>query len=190
MLILAPRGYRGHSRDWIVTLENTPSGSALMSPVATGAGCLASTFKPRLRRRQGPPSGMVLLLVADVVRFWKDTHAGLAARDQTCHPPLRGLVSPQNVDLSACSKGSIQQRIGQNAFGLVYKSVHTTCPKITGRVLIMALGGSRGHSKDWTATLENGHSPLALMGAVATRGGALPQPKAGLKSGGKDSPRG
>ena len=34
-------------------------------------------------------------------------------------------------------------------------------------------GGSRGHSKDWTVTLENGPSPSALRGAVATVRGGL-----------------
>ena len=32
---------------------------------------------------------MVLLMVADVVRLSQVTHAGLAARDPTCHPPLQ-----------------------------------------------------------------------------------------------------
>ena len=32
--------------------------------------------------------GMVLLMGADVVRLSQVTHAGLAARDPTCHPPL------------------------------------------------------------------------------------------------------
>ena len=59
----------------------------------------------------------------------------------------------------------------QNAFGPVHKSLHTKCPKITHEVLILAPGGSRGHSKDWTATLENGPSPSALRGSVATVGG-------------------
>ena len=76
----------------------------------------------------------------------------------------------------------------QNAFGPVHKNLHTTCPKITHGVLILAHGGSKGHTKDWTATLENGPSPSALMGAVATGEGALPQPKAGLKSGGNAPP--
>ena len=62
-----------------------------------------------------------------------------------------------------------------NAFGLVHKSLHTTCPKITHGVLVLAPGGSRGQSKDWTVTLENGPSPSALRGVVATvRGGGLP----------------
>ena len=52
---------------------------------------------------------MVLLVVADVVLFSQVTHEGLAARDTTCHPPLRGLVSPQNVELPACTKGYIQR---------------------------------------------------------------------------------
>ena len=118
------------------------------------------------------------LNVLYVVQLSHVTHAGLAARDPTCRTPLQGLVSPQNVELSACTKGSIKQRMVQNAFGLVHKSLHTTCPKITHGVLILALGESRGHRKDWTATLENGPSPSALRGAVATVGGALPQPKA------------
>ena len=63
-------------------------------------GGLASAFKPCLRLRQAPHSGMVLLMVADVVRLSQVTHAGLAARDPTCHPPLRGLVSPQNESVT------------------------------------------------------------------------------------------
>ena len=62
----------------------------------------------------------------------------------------------------------------QNAFGPVHKSPQTTCLKITHRVLIWAPGGSRGKTKDLTVTLENGPSPSALRGAVATVGGALP----------------
>ena len=124
VLNLAPRGSRGHSRDWTwtATLENEPSPSALIGAVATVGGCLASAFKLHLRLRQGPPSGMVLLVVADVVRFSQITHEGLAARDPTCHPPLRGLVSPQNVEMSECTKGSIKQRMVQNGFGPVHKT--------------------------------------------------------------------
>ena len=186
--ILAPGGSGGHGRDWTATLENRPSPSALLGAITTVWGCLASTSEPRLRLRQGPPSGMVLLVVADVVRLSQITDAGLGAREPNCHP-LRGLVSPQNVELPACTKGSIKQRMVQNAFGPMHKSLHTTCPEITHGVLILGPGDSRGHSKDWTVTLENGPSPSALMGTVATGGGPLPQPKAGLKSGGKDSPR-
>ena len=58
VLILAPGGSRGHSKDWTVTLENGPSPSALRGAVATVGGGLASAFKPRLRLRQGPPSGI------------------------------------------------------------------------------------------------------------------------------------
>ena len=112
-------------------------------------------------------------MVADVVRLSQVTEPGLAVRDPTYHPPLRGLVSPQNEELLACTKGSIEQRMVQNAFAPVHKSLHTTCPKITHRVLSLAPGGSRGHSKDWTVTLENGPSPSALTGVAATvRGGA------------------
>ena len=64
---------------------------------------IASAFKPRLRLRQGPPSGMVLLMVADVLWLSQVTHAGLAT----------------------------------NAFGPVHKSLHTTCLKITHRVLCL-----------------------------------------------------
>ena len=173
VLILALGGSSGHSKDWNVTLENGPSPSALRGALATVGGGLASAYKPRLRLRQGPSSGMVLLMVANVVRLSQVTHAGLAARDSTCHPPLQGLVSPQNPALSACTEGSIQQRMVQNAFGPLHKSLHTTCPKITHGVLILALGGSRGHSKDWNVTLENGPSPSALRGALATVGGGL-----------------
>ena len=173
VLILALGGSRGHSKDWNVTLENGPSPSALRGGLATVGWGLASAYKPHLRLRQGPSSGMVLLMVANVVRLSQVTHAGLAARDSTCHPPLRGLVSPQNVALSACTRGSIQQRMVQNVFGPLHKSLHTTCPKITHGVLILALGGSRGHSKDWNVTLENRPSPSALRGAVVTVGGGL-----------------
>ena len=173
VLIFAAWGSRGHSTDWTVTLEDRSSPSALMGAVASVGGCLASASKPHLRLQQGPASGMVLLLVAGVVFFSQVTHEGLAARDPTCHPPLRGLVSPQNVELSGCTKGSMKQRMVQNAFGPVHKSLHTTCPKITHRVLILAPWGSRSHSKHWTVTLENGPSPSALMGAIATIGGCL-----------------
>ena len=54
------------------------------------------------------------------------------------NPALRGLVSPQNVELSACTKGSIKQRMPQNAFGPVHKSLHTTRRNITHGVLILA----------------------------------------------------
>ena len=43
-------------------------------------------------------------------------------------------MSLQNVELSACTKDSIKQRMVQNAFGLVRKSLHTTCPKITAAI--------------------------------------------------------
>ena len=88
------------------------------------------------------------------------------------HPPLQGLVSPQNVELSACTKGSIKQRMVQNACGLVHKSLHNTCPKITHGVLILALGGSRGHSK----SLVNRHmhsAPLPGAGRALTGVGGL-----------------
>ena len=171
VLILAPGGSTGYSKDWTVTLENGPSPSALRGAIATIG--LASAFKPRLRLRQSPPSGMVLLMVADVVRLPHVTHAGLAARDPTCRPPLQGVVSPQKVELLAGTKDSIKHIMVQNGFGLVHKSVQTAGPKITHGVLILAPGGSRGYSKDWTATLENGPSPSALRGAIATIGGGL-----------------
>ena len=174
VLILGLGDSRGHSRDWTVTLENGPSPSALMGAVATVGGCLASAFIPCLRMRQGPPSEMVLLLVADIARFSHVTHAGHALKDPTCHPPLRGLVSPQNVELPACTKGSIKQRMVQNAFGLMHKSLHTTCPKISPRSTYFGpFGGSRGYSKDWTVTLKNRPCPSALLGAVAIVGGCL-----------------
>ena len=100
-------------------------------------GGLASAFKPCPRVRQGPPSGMVLLMVADVLRLSQVIHASLATRDPTCHPPLRGLVSPQNVELSPSPKGSIKQRLVQNAPCLVHKSLPTACLKTTHRVLIL-----------------------------------------------------
>ena len=65
-------------------------------------------------------------MVEDVVRLPHVTHAALAARDPTCHPPLQGVVSPQNLELSAGTKGSIKERMVQIAFGLVHKSLHTT----------------------------------------------------------------
>ena len=61
--------------------------------------------------------------------------------------------------MSPSTKGSIKQTMVQNAFGPVHKSLHTTCLKITHRVLILATGQSRGHTKDWIITLENGPSP-------------------------------
>ena len=42
---------------------------------------------------------------------------------------------------------------------VLHKTLHTTCLKITHRVLILATGRSRGHTKDWIVTLENGPSP-------------------------------
>ena len=51
---------------------------------------------------------------------------------------LQGLVSPQNVESSACTKRSVKQRMVQNASGLVHKSLPTTCPKITHGLLILA----------------------------------------------------
>ena len=69
-------------------LDNTGgSPSALRGAVWTVGGGLASAFKPLLRLRQGPPSGMVLLIVADVLRLSQVIHAGLATRDPTYHPP-------------------------------------------------------------------------------------------------------
>ena len=57
----------------------------------------------------------------------------------------------------------MKQRMVQNAFGPLHKSLHTTCLKITHRVLILATGRSRGHTKDWIVTLENGPSPSQLL---------------------------
>ena len=67
------------------------------------------------------------------------------------------------------TKGSIKQRMVQNAFGPVHKSLHTTCLKITHGVLILATGRSRGHTKDWTVTLENGPSPSQPLCAQYAR---------------------
>ena len=117
------------------------------------------------------PTRKVLLMVGDVLWLSQVIHAGLATRDPTCHSPLRGRVSPQNVELSPSTKGSIKQRMVQNAFGPVHPSLHTTCVKITHMVHILATRGSRGHTKDWTVTLEHRPSPSALRGAVATEGG-------------------
>ena len=101
-------------------------------------------------------------MVANAVRLPHVTHAGLAARDPTWRSTLQFVVSQQNFELSAETYGSIKQSMVQNAFSLVHKSLHTTCPKITHGVLILALGGSRGHSKGWTLTLENGPPPHRL----------------------------
>ena len=60
----------------------------------TVGGGIAFAFKPGLRLRQGPPSGMALLMVADVVRFPHVTHAGLAARDPTCRLRMALRVAP------------------------------------------------------------------------------------------------
>ena len=118
---------------WMVILGNQ---DIKKNSIAFGKSTLqSSAFKPRLRLRQGPPSGMVLLMVADVLRVSQVIHAGLATRDPTCHPPLRGLVSPQNVELSPSTKGSIKQRMVQNASGPMHKSLHTTFyPKQHNRV--------------------------------------------------------
>ena len=72
-------------------------------------------------------------MLADFVQISQVTHASLPARAATCHPPLLGLVSPQNVELPACIEGSIQQRMVQNAFGPVHTSLRTKCPKNTPR---------------------------------------------------------
>ena len=71
--------------------------------------------------------------------------------------------------MSPSTKGSIKQRMVQNAFGPVHKSLHTTCLKITHRVLILATGQSRGHTKDWIVTLENGPSPSQPLRAQYAR---------------------
>ena len=47
----------------------------------------------------------------------------------------------------------------------------TGCCHFVHFVPLLAPGGSIGHSKDWTVTLENGPSPSSLRGAVATEGG-------------------
>ena len=78
VLISAPRGSSGHTQDWIDFGKRTlPIGSKGCRCDSRGGGALASTFKPRLRLRQGPPSGMVLLMVADVLRLTPVTEAGL-----------------------------------------------------------------------------------------------------------------
>ena len=56
----------------------------------------------------------MLLMVAHVPRLTQVTHAGLAARDPTCHPPLWGLVSLQDIELSPSTKGCIKQIMVQN----------------------------------------------------------------------------
>ena len=71
--------------------------------------------------------------------------------------------------MSPSTKGSIKQRMVQNAFGPVHKSLHTTCLKITHRVLILATGRSRGHTKDWIVTLENGPFPSQPLRAQYAR---------------------
>ena len=71
--------------------------------------------------------------------------------------------------MSPSTKGSIKQRMVQNAFGPVHKSLHTTCLKITHRVLILATGQSRGHTKDWIVILENGPSPSQPLRAQYAR---------------------
>ena len=113
---------------------------------------------------------MVLLMVADALRLSQVIPASLAMRAPTCYPRLRGLVSPQNVQLSPSTKGSIKQRMVQNAFGPMHESLHTTCLKITHTVLILSTRRSRGHTKEWTVSSEHGPSPSALRGAVATMG--------------------
>ena len=100
-------------------------------------GALPPLLSPALGCGKAPPSGMVLLMVADVLRLSQVIHASLATRDPTCHPPLRGLVFPQNVKLSPSPKGSIKQRMVQNAFDLVHNSLPTACLKTTHRVLIL-----------------------------------------------------
>ena len=166
-----PWGVKSSQQRLDGTSENGPSPSGLRGAVATvEGGALPSLVGPAFGCGKPRPSGMLLLMVADVVRLSQVTKAGLGARDPTYHPPLWGLVSPQNVVLSAYTKGSIRQRMVQNAFAPADKSLHTKCPKITRGVLILAPGGSRGHSKDWTVTLENGPSPSALRGAAATVG--------------------
>ena len=77
------------------------------------------------------------------------------------------------MELSPSTKGCTKQIIVQNAFDLLHQSLHTTILEITHGVLILAFGGSRGHTKDWALTLENGPSPSALRGAVATLEGGL-----------------
>ena len=71
--------------------------------------------------------------------------------------------------MSPSTKGSMKQRMVQNAFGPVHKSLHTTCLKTTHGALILATGRSRGHTKDWIVTLENGPSPSQPLRAQCAR---------------------
>ena len=81
---------------------------------------------------------------------------GQSAQDPTCHPPLRGPVSPQNMGLSPSNEGYIRQSIVQNEIGLLHKSVPTTFSEITHGVLILASRGSGGHNKDWSSRSAEG----------------------------------
>ena len=111
-------------------------------------------------------------MVADVLRLTQVTHPGLAVRDPTCHPHLRGVVCLQNMDSRHLLRAVLSKEWCKMHSVLRTKSLPSIAPKISHKVLILALGGPSGHAKDWSVTLENGPSPLALRGAVATvRGG-------------------
>ena len=71
-----------------------PPGVRTILATVGGGGGLACAFKPSHGLRQGPPCGMVLLMVADVLRLSQVIHAGLATRDPACDPPLWGLGLP------------------------------------------------------------------------------------------------
>ena len=76
-----------------------PIGSKGGRCIHRGGGGLPTLLSPALGCGEGPPSGMLLLMVADVLRLTQVTHAGLAASGPTCRPPLRPLESPQNMEL-------------------------------------------------------------------------------------------
>ena len=103
----------------------------------------------RAKRRKAkvacPPSGMVLLMVANVLQLSHVTHVGLAARDPTCHPPLWGLVSPYNPELSSSTNGSIKQRMGGRARGSVWVMplLGVYINFLKGRKRLQAVAGSR-----------------------------------------------
>ena len=156
----------------------------LLSPaIPPAGGGLASAFKPRLRLRQDPRSGMVPLMVADVARLPQVTHAGLAARDPTCRPPLQEVVSPQSVELSAGTKGSNKQRMVEKSFGLV-QSPHTT-PIITHGVLILAPAGSRGAQERLDYHFGKRTLPVGSKGRRCNRRGLASafKPCLGLRQG-------
>ena len=170
VIILAPAGSRGHTKDWTVFFgkRTLPIGFKGRGCDRMGSG-LASVFKPCPRLRQAPSSGMVLLMVANILRLSQVTHAGLATRDVTCHPPLRGLVSPQNWTYRHLLRALLSREWCKMHWVLVHNSLHSTCLKITHRVMILAPGGSIGHTKDWTVALENGPFPLAVSYVIFDR---------------------